>query len=271
MKRIALGISYNGARYHGWQFQGHQLATIQASLQRALSEVADHPVLVTCAGRTDTGVHATGQVVHFDTHAGRQLKAWVMGSNALLPDDISVTWAQEMPATFDARHSAISRRYLYLINNTRVRSALMPEMLTREHRPLDAERMHKAAQALLGENDFSSFRASNCQSRTPMRNIEHICVHRSGEMVLVDVAANAFLHHMVRNIVGVLQDVGAGERTKEWPAELLALKDRTKGGVTAPPNGLFLIHVVYPSALTINANPALPHFFSDLLNGSDVE
>ncbi len=266
MKRIALGISYNGARYHGWQFQGRQLATIQEALQTALSKVANQPVVVTCAGRTDTGVHATCQVVHFDTSAERQLKAWVMGSNALLPDDISVTWAHEVPATFDARHSAVSRRYLYLINNTKVRSALMPELLTREHRPLDAERMHEASQALVGEKDFSSYRASNCQSRTPMRNIQHIRVYRSGEMILVDVAANAFLHHMVRNIVGVLQDVGSGERPKEWPGDLLAHKDRTKGGVTAPPNGLFLIHVVYPETFSFNIEPVLPHFFSKLLN-----
>lgn len=264
MTRIALGISYNGADYHGWQYQGGELATVQEQVQKALSSVADHLVAVTCAGRTDAGVHATNQVVHFESDALRQLKAWVMGSNAQLPDSISVAWAREVSDSFDARHSATARRYLYLINNNNVRSALMPELVTRENRSLDAQRMHDAAQCLVGENDFSSFRAANCQSRTPMRNIHHLRVIRAGELVIIDVAANAFLHHMVRNIAGVLIDVGTGGKPVSWTRELLSLRDRSRAGVTAPANGLFLIQVDYPAIHGLPSGPQLPHFLGSL-------
>jgi tRNA pseudouridine38-40 synthase len=264
LSRIALGLSYNGAQYHGWQYQQRGIATVQESLQAALSRVANHPVKVTCAGRTDSGVHASSQIVHFDSDSIRKLKAWVMGTNALLPDTISVNWAHEVSSNFDARHSATSRRYLYLIVNRQVRSALMPELITREHRPLDASLMNEAAQFLLGENDFTSFRASNCQSKTAMRNIQCIEVKRLGDLVMIDVAANAFLHHMVRNITGVLLDIGSGEQPPSWTKDLLDLKDRTKASVTAPPNGLYLIQVSYPEHHGLPVGVQLPHLFANL-------
>lgn len=264
MTRIALGISYNGSSYHGWQYQGARIETVQGHVQKAIGLVADHPVTVTCAGRTDAGVHATNQVIHFEPAASRESKAWMMGGNAHLPDTISVNWAREVPDSFDARYSATSRRYLYLIVNNKIRSALMPDLVTREGRPLDAQRMHDSAQSLLGENDFSSFRAANCQSRTAMRNIQHINVSRAGEMVIIDVAANAFLHHMVRNIAGVLMDIGSGTETGSWMQELLELRDRTRASITAPPNGLFLVQVDYPDRYGLPHGLQLPHFLGNL-------
>jgi tRNA pseudouridine38-40 synthase len=264
MARIALGISYNGATYHGWQYQNPDLATVQDEVQKALSIVADHPVTVTCAGRTDSGVHATSQIVHFNSESPRELKSWISGVNANLPDSVSVNWSRAVVPEFDARHAATSRRYLYLIYNARIRSALMPELLTKEHRVLDVNAMNESARALLGVNDFSSYRAASCQSLTPIRNIHNIEIRRIGELVLVDISANAFLHHMVRNIVGVLMDIGSGEKPISWVADLLGLKDRTKAGVTAPPNGLYLIQVDYPDKFGLPKGPCLPHFLGAL-------
>ncbi len=264
MTRIALGVSYTGTTFHGWQFQNEALATVQADIQRALSQVANHPVTVTCAGRTDAGVHATNQVLHFDSDSDRSLKAWIHGANANLSPDIAVNWARQVAESFDARHSATGRRYLYLVFNHKVRSGLLADLVTRDHRPLNADRMHQSAQALTGELDFSSFRAAHCQSRSPMRNVRHLRVFRSGELVVLDIAANAFLHHMVRNIAGVLLDVGAGIKSVDWPEDLLNRRDRTQGGVTAPPNGLFLVQVDYPDYPEIPAGPRLPHLFHAL-------
>lgn len=266
MPRIALIVSYNGQRYHGWQYQGSTTPTVQLALTRAVSAVADEPVTLHCAGRTDTGVHATRQVVHFDSEKPRQMKAWTMGVNAHLPDDVSADWAGVVTDGFDARRTATARSYCYVIHNLKVRSAIMPEYLTREHRPLDAESMNTAAQSLLGENDFSSFRAANCQSVSPFRYLSKIQVRRQGDLVIIDLTGNAFLHHMVRNIAGVLMDVGAGEKPVSWVAELLAARDRTAGSVTAPPNGLFLVDVQYPPDAGIPSGPALPHFLQLLTN-----
>lgn len=245
--RVALGVEYDGSGFSGWQTQlDPHLSTVQETLEKALSQVADQPITVLCAGRTDAGVHASGQVVHFDTTAERPLKAWVLGANALLPKSLAVQWAQAVPADFHARFSAQSRRYRYLIANTPVRPAMHACFLTHHVRALDADAMHAAGQLLLGERDFSSYRAAACQSRTPMRCITELTVQRQGSTVSVEIEANAFLLHMVRNIVGTLLEIGEGRKPPAWAGELLALRDRTKAAPTAPAAGLALIAVRYP-------------------------
>lgn len=245
-RRIALGIEYHGGRYAGWQSQSDPvLPTIQATLEEALGRVAAQPVRTVCAGRTDAGVHASAQVVHFDVTVQRPLRAWVLGANAWLPPDISVQWARHMPDGFHARFSAEYRRYRYLILSRPQRPALLAGAVCHERRRLDEQRMHEAAQSLLGERDFSAFRAAGCQSRTPMRRIERISVERHGDLLAIDVQANAFLLHMVRNIAGSLLAIGRGERPVTWLGELLAGRDRTRAGITAPATGLYLVEVGY--------------------------
>jgi len=260
VSRTALIVAYNGQSFHGWQYQSEQIPSVQRDLVRALSIVADRDVVVHCAGRTDTGVHATKQVVHFDCAVDRPNKAWVMGGNAYLGDDVSVEWAGQVADDFDARRTAIARHYLYLVHNHRIRSALMPEYLTRERRELDEKAMDEAAQSFVGEADFSSFRAADCQSNSPMRNVISVGVKRYNDIVAIDIKANAFLHHMVRNIVGTLLDVGSGEKSLAWTADLMSKMDRTLAGMTAPPNGLFLVDVDYPEGTGIPSPPRLPHF-----------
>lgn len=261
--RVALVVSYNGAAFHGFQYQNETLPTVQAELESALAHVAAGPVGLVCAGRTDTGVHATHQVVHFDAPQ-RPAKAWIMGTNAHLPDTVAVTWAGDVAADFSARFSATARRYMYVIYNSPVRSALLPRELTRERRPLDVATMHAAGQALVGEHDFSSFRAAECQARTPMRNVHRLAVYRTGDIVVIDITANAFLHHMVRNIAGVLMDIGAGREREGWAREVLEFRDRTRAAMTAPPHGLYLVDVTYPAGTGIPAGPDLPHLYSIL-------
>jgi tRNA pseudouridine38-40 synthase len=248
--RLALGVEYNGTSYHGWQLQSG-VNTVQAVVEAALSSVANHAVRVICAGRTDTGVHAVGQVVHFDTTAVRTEHSWIFGANANLPDDVSITWAREIADDFHARYSAIRRHYRYIIFNRHVRPALLAGNVSWNYRPLDCDRMHVAGQYLIGEHDFSSYRALECQSRTPMRNVHSLEVVRRGSYVTIDIVANAFLHHMVRNIAGVLMTIGAGDRQPIWAKEVLDLRDRTLGGVTAPPFGLYLMAVHYPETFDI--------------------
>lgn len=260
----ALGVAYAGAPFHGWQYQSPQVPTVQGYLEQALSTVAAEAVSVTCAGRTDAGVSATKQVISFAVNNERPDKAWVRGVNAHLPDEISVTWAAAVDEGFSARHSATARRYHYLIYPSRVRHALFASGYTRSHRELDPLRMHEAGQFLLGENDFTSFRASKCQATTPMRNVHHLNVYQAGELIVVDIQANAFLHHMVRNIVGALLDVGAGLYEPIWLSELLQKQDRSAGSVTAPPMGLYLVDVIYPGYSQIPADPALPHLLLGL-------
>jgi tRNA pseudouridine38-40 synthase len=246
MARIAIGIEYDGSAYSGWQTQAHA-RSVQSAVEAALSSVGDHPVEIIAAGRTDAGVHALSQVAHFDTQANRPLQAWVLGGNALTPADISVLWARAVPDDFHARFSALSRTYVYRIVNRAVRPALDRLRACWRRGPLDAGRMHVAAQALVGEHDFTSFRAAECQSRIPVRRLHRICVRRDGEIVEIELQANAFLHHMVRNIAGSLLAVGCGDRPPQWIAEVLASRDRTQAGVTAPPEGLYFAGVEYPS------------------------
>ncbi len=243
--RLAAGIEYNGSGFYGWQTQ-RQTPTVQSCLESALSRVANHPVLVHCAGRTDSGVHAHCQVVHFDTAAERSERSWVLGSNSNLQPGISVLWVRPVEAGFHARFSATGRHYCYRILNRWVRPAIDRGRLAWIHQPLDAERMHHAAQALIGEHDFSSFRAVGCQAKSPHRKISRIEVSRHGSEVRLEVEANAFLYHMVRNIAGSLIPVGTGERPVNWPGQVLAARDRTRAGPTAPPEGLYFVAPRYP-------------------------
>lgn len=260
--KIALGIEYNGSRYFGWQRQ-QEVTSVQACLEAALSKVANASIGVFCAGRTDAGVHATGQVVHFVTTAVRKDAAWTMGVNSHLPSDIAVRWVKTVDDDFHARFSATARRYRYIIFNHRYRPAVLAQGVTHCHMPLDAERMEQAAQCLLGENDFTSFRAVQCQSRTPWRNVKHVKVTRHGAYIVVDIKANAFVHHMVRNIVGSLIEIGCGNQDVNWMAELLALKDRARAAATAKAEGLYLVSVDYPEHFGLPAAPMGPLFLAD--------
>jgi len=238
--RIAMGIEYDGTDFFGWQ-RLKEGPSVQARLEQALSRVADHPVEVSCAGRTDAGVHGRCQVVHFDTQAQRDMRGWVLGSCSNLPDSVAVLWAQSVAEDFHARYAARSRRYRYRILNRPVRAALEARYVTWERLPLDAGRMHQAAQVLLGLHDFSAFRALSCQAKHPHRTVLSVDVRRDGEYVTLEIEANGFLHHMVRNIVGSLLLVGRGERPVEWMAELLAGCDRQVAGPTGPASGLTFI------------------------------
>lgn len=250
--RIAVGVEYDGSRFSGWQIQDGT-RTVQGVVEAALSKVANHPVRVHCAGRTDSGVHACQQVIHFDTSAERALHAWTLGGNANLPGDVSLLWAAPVDGSFHARFSARWRRYRYVILNRRIRPAIAAPYVSWEYRPLDEAAMAEAAACLVGEHDFSSFRAYACQAKHPVRTIHELEVCRDGDRLYIEVRANAFLHHMVRNIAGVLMTIGAGERSPSWIAEVLAARDRQCGGVTAPSAGLYLLDVGYPDEFSLPA------------------
>lgn len=267
--RVVLAFEYDGRGFHGWQMQKSGVRSVEGELAAAVAKVAAHPVELVCAGRTDAGVHASYQIAHFETGAIRNLRSWVMGINTALPDDISVHWAGQGLDDFHARFSALYRRYRYVIYNHPVRPGILRGQVSWTFRPLDAERMHAAAQALVGEHDFTSFRAAGCQSRTPVRFLECISVKRQGAFVVIDVQANAFLHHMVRNIAGALMAVGSGKQPVAWVAEVLRARDRRLAGVTAPPDGLYLVDVGYPKQYGIpaaNCGPAFvrPWFEADV-------
>jgi len=258
--RIALIVEYDGCQYHGWQAQ-RGLHTVQGTLEHALSSVADQEIAVVCAGRTDTGVHATNQVVHFDSLKERTIRAWIYGANACLTKDVCVRWGKEMPEDFHARYSATSRSYRYVIYNTPIRPALHRCNVTWQYRQLDHRLMQESAQLLLGEHDFTSFRSVECQSKTPMRQIMKLGVSRRGDLVIIDITANAFLHHMVRNIAGVLMAVGSGKKPVNWVTDVLLARDRKLGAETAPPYGLYLVGVAYPPEFGIIEGISEPLFF----------
>jgi tRNA pseudouridine38-40 synthase len=244
MVRIALGLEYDGSRFCGWQTQPAGCA-VQDVLEDALSEIAGHRVRVTAAGRTDTGVHALVQVVHFDTAASRPESAWVRGVNALMPHAVSVLWAREVPGEFHARFAARSRSYRYVLLNRTVRPGIDAHRVGWFHAPLDTEAMTRGGNFLLGEHDFSAFRAAECQARSPVRNMTGLSVCRVGDWILFDLSANAFLHHMVRNIVGCLLYVGKGKYPPEWLGEVLDRRDRRLAAPTFAPDGLYLTGVQY--------------------------
>lgn len=223
-----------------------------------MSEVANAPIRVHCAGRTDTGVHGHAQIIHFDSPVARSPKAWVLGVNAALPTDVRVHWAVPVANDFHARFSAQARSYRYIIVNTVVRPAMLVGLVTWCRWQLSAEAMHEAAQALVGEQDFSAFRAASCQSETPFRCVSRVSVTRRGELVIIDIDANAFLHHMVRNIAGSLMAVGYGRHPPEWIGQLLAAGDRTRAGDTAAADGLYLVEVAYPPVFGLPETPPGP-------------
>jgi len=259
MSRLALGIEYDGTAYSGWQAQDHA-PSVQAAVENALAQIAQHPVSVTASGRTDAGVHALAQVVHCDVAVERPLRAWVRGVNAHLPPDIGVRWAQTVHAQFDARRSAQSRRYRYILCAQPTRPVLHRYRVGWTYKSLSVKPMQQAATCLIGEHDFSSFRAAGCQAKHPVRNIHSLNVSAVAPFIHIDIEANAFIHHMVRNIVGTLLPIGAGERPVDWLAEVLAARDRTQAGVTAAAAGLYLVGARYPVSDGLPELPPPPSF-----------
>lgn len=242
--RLALGVEYDGSPFHGFQLQANA-PSVQGALEAALSKIAAHPVRITAAGRTDAGVHATGQVVSFTSPASRPPSAWLRGTNSLTPAGVKVTWVREVDAAFDARRSAVARRYHYLFYEADAPSPLLSGHAV-QVASLDEDAMHRAAQALVGEHDFTTFRAAGCQSLSAHRCIHRITVQRAESLVLLDITANAFLLHMVRNIAGALMQVGQARAEESWPGRILQARDRSLAGRTAPPDGLYLVDVRYP-------------------------
>lgn len=245
--KIAFGIEYDGSRYSGWQRQQHTPETVQEYLEEAISSVADESITLYCAGRTDSGVHASGQVAHIETSALRSQKSWIRGVNTKLPGDIAVQWAQKVSEDFHARYKACRRSYRYIIDNTQTyRGALNRFRTSWVYKRLDENKMIEASKCLLGTHDFSSFQALTCQAKSPVKTISRLDIYRKQWLIVIEIEADAFLHHMVRNIAGALIAVGSGEQDVSWCRSILQARDRTRGGVTARPEGLFLTGVRYP-------------------------
>jgi len=257
MHRIALGLEYDGAEFHGWQCQP-SLITVQSTLENALTSVANEPIKTTCAGRTDAGVHATYQVVHFDTQSNRRERGWVLGTNTYLPPSIRVLWVKNVPFSFDARKTAIARHYRYIIYNHSIRPSLCRHYLSWCYKKLTLDSMISAANHWIGQHDFSAFRAAECQSKTAIRSMYSIDIIQQGNYFILDFIANAFLHHMVRNMVGALIAIGSGEKNPVWAKEILMGRDRRLAGVTAHPQGLYLIDVHYPPSFNIPLSSHIP-------------
>lgn len=251
LQRYAACVEYNGKHFNGWQRQKHASRTVQEELERALTRVADHTVEVITAGRTDAGVHASHQVIHFESGSNRTCFSWCRGANRFLKADIRVLWVAPVKEEFHARFSALSRSYRYIIYNQSIDSALFADFATHEYRTLDAERMADAAQILVGEHDFSSFRAAGCQAHSPVRTVSGLTLSHTGPWIWFDIQANAFLQHMVRNIAGALIEIGCGKRSKAWLVQVLEAQDRTKSAITAAPNGLYLTGVGYDASFAL--------------------
>lgn len=252
--RYALTVEYDGSQFNGWQVQ-IGVPTVQEALEVALSRVANHPVRVTGAGRTDTGVHATGQVAHFESSSRRSLRSWLKGANTLLPKGAVILSVSPVGSNFHARFSATGRTYRYVIFNRPVAPTFLRNRVTWEYRPMDVSRMQAAAAFLVGRHDFNAYRAVACQSERSIRELRRLHVSANGQWIWVDAEAESFLQHMVRNIVGVLLTVGAGERDPTWAAEVLNSRDRASGGVTAPPDGLYFVRASYPAPCELPTVP----------------
>ena len=249
--RYAACVEYDGSNFSGWQAQKHNVRTVQETVEAALARVADHDTPIVTAGRTDRSVHATHQIIHFDSNSDRSEFAWCRGTNRFLDHDVRLRWVVSIDDSFHARFSALSRSYRFIIHNAPIKSALYRNHATHEHEKLDPNKMARSGEALLGEHDFSSFRAAGCQAHSPIRTMHEFSLNSSGDWIWFDLKANAFLQHMVRNIAGCLIEIGSGKRSEQWLAELLEVKDRTKAGVTAAPNGLYLAGVEYPSEFSL--------------------
>jgi len=252
--RYAACVEYDGSAFSGWQAQKHDVRTVQESIEHALSKVADQTTRIITAGRTDAGVHATHQIIHFDSDADRSDFAWCRGTNRFLDKDVRLLWVHPVVDDFHARFSALTRSYRFIIHNTSIQSALFRRHSSAEFRELDANKMAQAGACLMGEHDFSSFRAAGCQAHSPVRTVKHFELGAQDNWIWFDITANAFLQHMVRNIAGCLIEVGCGMRSVDWMAEVLQAKDRTRGGITAPPNGLYLVGVSYPEQYSLQSD-----------------
>ena len=258
-RKHAIAIEYKGTGYCGWQRQKH-CTGVQNEVERALSFVANHEIELSCAGRTDAGVHAVEQIAHFETSVVRNQRAWVLGCNTRLPKDIRIKWVEPVSHEFHARYSAIARSYRYIIYNSKTPSAIFSDCSSWDYRPLDVDKMREAAQCILGEHDFSAFRAAGCQAQTANRNIHSLALEKEGQWIYFDIKANAFLYHMVRNIVGSLCALGSDDRSIEWINELLIGKDRTKSAPTADAAGLYFVKAWYPEKFQLphsNLQPRL--------------
>ena len=262
MQRFAIGIEFCGMAYRGWQTQQPGVPSVQETLERVLSKVANEPIILHGAGRTDAGVHATNMVAHFDTNAVRALHSWHMGTNSQLPKDISVQWIQEMDHSFHARFKAQARRYRYVVYNHPVRPALLHKQVTHIHQALDAQKMIAAAPKFEGTHNFESFRAAACQSNQPVRHVSHCRLIRHGHYLVLDIQADGFLHHMVRNIMGCLIEIGQGLYEIDHIDAIFAAEDRKAAGVTAPPDGLYFIQAHYPEQFALPQVPLGPHWLN---------
>ena len=260
MLKLVLGIEYDGSAYCGWQRQSHS-PSVQAEVEQALSYVANKPVELVCAGRTDTAVHACEQVVHFETDVERSNRSWLLGANCRMPKNIRILWVHPIALSFHARFSAIARSYRYIIQNSSVPGALFHDKVCWEHRELDAMLMHEAAQQLVGEHNFNAFRASGCQAKSPVRTIEYLNIVRRGEFLYLDIKANAFLHHMVRNLAGSLMSIGAGEHDANWLLQVLKSKDRRQAAKTASAAGLYFVQAFYPEEFDLQQTERRPLLF----------
>jgi len=263
MMKYAACVEYDGAAFSGWQAQKHDVRTVQEVIEKALSKVADQPVSIITAGRTDARVHATHQVIHFETDVERSEFAWCRGTNRFLEQDVRLHWVHPVDDDFHARFGALTRSYRFIINNSKIPSALFRHCSTHEYLTLKPELMYEAGKLLVGTHDFSSFRAAGCQAHSPVRTLIDFELNAKGEWIWFDVRANAFLQHMIRNIAGTLIDVGSGERDLAWMAQVLEAKDRTKAGTTAPPNGLYLMGVEYPEQYQLPSSKRLVGFWGD--------
>jgi tRNA pseudouridine38-40 synthase len=271
LRRIAISVEYDGSGYRGWQAQKHDTQVVQTEVEKALSKIADESVSVTCSGRTDSGVHASSQICHFDTNAHRGPYNWVMGVNTQLPNDISLSWAQEVDSEFHARFGALSRQYVYLIRRSSFRSALLRNSVTFTHKDLDPQLMADAGKYLIGTHDFNAYRSAQCQAKTSVRALNRLSVHAHDGLIAVYVEANGFLQNMVRNIVGVLSAIGAREEPVVWAKQVLDSKDRTEGGVTAPPHGLYFLGPTYDVAFELPETVRIPQIARDILRTDPLE